>query len=139
MPSRRSRFCLRLRADNWFEGPGLLSYLVIELNRITKITVVRYFYLCENNSCQLYFLHPDDGARDTVHVLRRGLNVDLVPLSNQPIISPRTFWDDSSRRLTERRIRIGVREYRDDDIESGLLDNQASIGELHQGGIGGGA
>ena len=134
-------FLLRLRADNWFEGPGLLSYLVIELYRITKITVVRYFYLCENNSCQLYFLHPDDGARDTVHVLRRCLNVDLVPLVKPAnhFVPELDFRGDSSRLLTERRIRIRVWEYGNDDIEAGLLDNQASIGELHQGGIGGGA
>ena len=134
-------FLLRLRADNWFEGPGLLSYLVIVLYRITKITVVRYFYLCENSSCQLYFLHPDDGARDTVHLLRGRLNVDLVPLVKPAnhFVPELDFWDNSSRLFTKRRIRIGVWEYGDDDIEPGLLDNQASVGELHQGGVGRGA
>ena len=73
-----------------------------------------------------------------VRILRGGPNVDLIPLIKPtnhfvPVLDLR---DDSSRLIRIRRVRIGVREYRDDDIDSGLLHNQASAGKFHQGRVG---
>ena len=92
---------------------------------------------------QLNFLDPDDGARDTSHILCCGLKVDLTPLVKpncgrglafQNAVPGIGFWDHPNRLAM-----VWVWEYGEDDIESRLLHNQTRAGELHQRGVGRGA
>ena len=78
-----------------------------------------------------------------MHVLSCGLKVDLVPLVKpnsgwglgvQNAVPGLGFWYHPNRLAM-----FWVREYGKDDIESRLLHDQAWAGELHQGGVGGGA
>ena len=97
---------------------------------------------------QLNFLDPDDGARDKVHIGRHGPKIDLVPLFKpncdwrlgfERPVPGFGFWDDLNRLRQIVRVRIEMREYGEDDIESRLLHNQARAGELHHRGVGRGA
>ena len=90
---------------------------------------------------------PNDSARDKVHIGRHGPEVDLIPLVKpncgwrlgaQKPVPGLGFWDDLNSLRWGRRVR-NMREYGKDDIEPGLLHNQARAGELHQGGVFGGA
>ena len=105
-----------------------------------SMIILEYSYSYEYH---LYFLDPDDGARDTGHVLGCCLKVDLVALvkpncgrglSIQNAIPGIGSWGHPNRLARSR-----VREDGEDDIESRLLHNQARAGELHHGGVGRGA
>ena len=78
-----------------------------------------------------------------MHVLSCGLKVDLVPL-----VKPNSGWGLAFQNAVpglgswyhpNRLAMFWVREYGKDDIEAGLLHDQARAGELHQGGVGRGA
>ena len=97
---------------------------------------------------QLQLLDPDDGSGDTVHVPGGGAEVDLVPLVKpnrgrglglEETIPRHGFRKHPSRLNGAGIVRVGVGEDGEDDIEAGLLHNQARAGELHQGGDGRGA
>ena len=97
---------------------------------------------------QSYFLDPDYSTRDKVHIGRQGPEVDLIPLVKpncgrrlrmQKPVPGLGFREDLKRFRPIVRVRIEIGEYGEDDIEPRLLHNQARAGELHQGGVGGGA